>query len=168
MASSFTLFPNDFNIGKDVSGQIADDTGTSRNFIQIGHLLQLRIMQHERLVKTTPITNGGIPLHETIWESGELHFQWQRARGNVEFMTLTAANNFFLLDLRPNFTVNWFVSNKDGSVDSFQAIGCKMTRPELGAFSADKEVSQSQIFAYTQATLVGPNAPALGASPLSF
>lgn len=168
MASSITLFPNDFNIGKDISGQIADDTGNSRNFLQIGHLMQMRIEQRERLIRTVPITNGGIPLLETIWEGGSIHFRWTRARGNMEFMTLQAANNFFLLDLRPNFTINWFISNKDGTTDSFQAIGCKMTRPELGMFSADKEVDQSQTFEFTRATIVGPNAPALGASTLSF
>jgi hypothetical protein len=168
MASSFTLFPNDFNIGKDVSGQILDDTGTSRNFIQIAHLLSVRIEQREHLVRSTPITNGGIPLIETIWEGGSIHFMWQRARGNVEFMVMQAAANFFALDLRPNFTVNWFVQNKDGTVDSFQAIGCKITRPELGTFSADKHVDQSQVFEFTQAKLQGPNAPALGASALSF
>jgi hypothetical protein len=168
MASSIVLFPNDFNIGKDVSGVISDDTGASKSFIEIAHLLQFSVVQHERLVKSTPITNGGIPLIETIWEDGEIHLMWERARGNVEFMVMQAAANFFALDLRPNFTVNWFVQNKDGSQDSFQAIGCKITRPELGKFSADTKVNQSQIFAFTRAFLVGPNAPPLGASALSF
>jgi hypothetical protein len=168
VASSITLVPNDFNIGKDVSGQIADDTGHSRSFIEIGHLLQLSVVQHERLVKSTPITNGGILLIETIWEDGEIHFMFERARGNLEFMVMQAAANFFSLDLRPNFTVNWFVQNKDGSQDSFQAIGGKITRPELGKFSADTKVNQSLTIAFTQATLVGPNAPPLSASPLSF
>ena len=148
MASSFTLFPNDFNIGKDVSGQILDDTGASRSFIQIGHLLQLSIVQHERLVKSTPITNGGIPLIETIWEDGEIHLMFERARGNLEFMVMQAAANFFYLDLRPNFTVNWFVQNKDGTQDSTRRERTQLLTQHAAGRPGEVPHARSQVQPY--------------------
>lgn len=168
MPASFTLFPNDFNIGKDVSGRLYDDSGASKALSQIGHLLESRVELRDTIIRKVPITNGGIPLIETIWEGGSLHLRFTRARGNVEYMTLQAMQNFFQLDLRPNFSFAWRIANKDGSIDQFLGIGMKLTRPDLGRFSGTTDVEQSLTFEATQFKWVGPNAPVGGASPLSF
>lgn len=166
--ATFRLSPNDFNIGKDWSGFIADDSGAIRQFADIGHLLDVRIQIEDRLLTIIPITGGGRPLKETIWHGGVLQTRWTRARGNVEFMTLTAMENYFAANLRPNFTVTFFVANKDGSIDRVLFSGGKLTQPNLGDYSGDKEVEQSIGISFTRGVVIGPNAAAIGASPLSF
>jgi len=168
VATSYTLFPNDFNIGKDATGRLFDDQGNSRNLAQIGHVLSMGVELHETVVRSKPISNGGLVLYETIWEGCELHFRFTRARGNVEFIAMQAMANFFALDLRPNFAFLWNVLNRDGSIDKFQASGLKLQRPNLGTFSAEKDVEQELRFVGQTAQWTGPNQPPLGASPLSF
>jgi hypothetical protein len=164
----FTLFPNDFNIGKDVSGRIFDDTGVSRNLAEIGHLLMFGVELKDSIVKTRPISNGGINLFETLWEGCDIHLRFTRARGNIEYITMQAMANFFALDLRPNYSISWSILDRNGTVDTFLATGLKLTSPNLGSFSGDKDVEQELRFTGQQGQWVGPNQPQLGASTLSF
>lgn len=166
--SNIRLAPNDFNIGKDISGFLADDAGNVRQFADIGHMLELRLEIEDRLIEVIPITGGGVPLKETIWRGGILHLRYTRARGNLEYMALTAMQNFFFRDARPNFSATYFITNKDGSIDRVVFIGGKITRPDLGRFSGEKDVEQGISLSFTQGRIFGPNAPILGASPLSF
>jgi hypothetical protein len=168
--NSFQLVPNDFNIGKDVSGRIYDDSGFSRSLFDFGHVLSVKLELTGRLIRQMPITNGGIPLLETIWEGARVHFRYTRARGNVEFFAVQTMANYFALNLRPNFSFVWFIADKNGSLDSYIASGGKIdpARLDIGDFSGAKDVEQGFSMDFATATIVGPNAPAPGASGLTF
>jgi hypothetical protein len=168
MSTPFNLFPNDFNIGKDASGRIFDDSGNSRNLQEIGHVLSIGGEVKDQMISVKPISFGGVVLYESIWEGIDLHFRFTRARGNVEFMVAQLMENFFNLDARPNFSFLWQVLNRDQSIDQFSSFGMKFSRPNLGTFSADRDVEQELRMTGGRFKIVGANAPSVGASPLSF
>ena len=120
------------------------------------------------MISVKPISYGGVVLYESIWEGIDLHFRFTRARGNIEYMASQLMENFFNLDQRPNFSFLWQVLNRDLSIDQFSAFGMKFSRPNIGTFSADRDVEQELRMTGGRFKIVGPNSPAPGTSPLTF
>ena len=77
-------------------------------------------------------------------------------------------NNYYYLHQLPSFSLVLTVLNRDSSVDEYLFSGMVLTSPTWGSARGDKQVDQEIHFNFQNCKIVSPNAPALGASPLSF
>ena len=168
MSNPILQIPNAFNIGTDVSGVISDVSNlVTRNLDELGHIeeIEARAAQHD--IKITPISRGGIPLFQTLWAGGNGHIKYTRVFGAISYIWVALMNNYYFLHKLPNFTITSTVLNRDASVDEYLFSGVVLTAPTWGTAKGDKQMDQELHFNFQNCTIVSPNAPVLGASPLS-
>ena len=161
---------NNFNIGQDVSIQITDDQGNTRDITDFGHLIDFSWKAETQELKVIPVTNGGRPIYNTIWQGVSGTFKWTRFNNAGQYFVIALMNNFYSLHLLPKFTIQVTVLNHDGSVDSYIATNAVFLNPSMGQFVADKEVMYEMSFkADNFVSAVGaPALPPTQASPLGF
>lgn len=157
------------NVGTDQSSSITDNVfGVNRNLDEFGHLEEFRAKALTKSIEVTPISRGGVHLYRTLYAGAELDIKWARVFGALQYFWTALQNLYFVDHQFITFTINTSVLNRDQSVDEFTFIGCEADMPDLGDFMGTKQVNNELKFKCQQLQMVSPNAPAQGASPLSF
>ena len=144
MATNLTV--NGFNVGTDASVTIRDQFGDVFSADMLGHLMSLESESEDNTIKVTPITNGGVPVYQTLWNgiSGSLMFTRTGPAFNRMVMDLMDA--YHTMGIIPQFTISVDIRNRDTSIDSYLYAGVQFSRPKFGTFHGVKEVDMRMGF----------------------
>ena len=140
------ILPNGYNVGTDAAVTISDAYGDVFTAQQLGLLTDFRSAADSIELKVTPITNGGIPVLQTIWNgvTGSMMFVRQGPAFQAFFLeTILAYHQSGIIQ---QFGISMEVQNRDGSVDEYLLSGVQFTKPDFGNFAAVKEVDMSLAF----------------------
>lgn len=150
---------NGFNVGTDVSFVLQDQFGDVLSAAMLGHLTEFDSESEDVPIKITPITNGGIPIYQTIWNGVRGHMRFSRVNGTFQQIFSDLMSVYFVSGVIPQMTMQAKVRNRDGSVDSYMFVGLQMTRPRFGNFVSTREVDMRVEFrASTMVSLTGVGA----------
>ncbi len=154
MANTAT-YVNGFNVGTDVSFAFADQYGDLFSDDMLGHLTEFSSQSEDNVIKVTPISNGGIPIYQTIWNgiSGRLGFVRTGPAFTQLFIDL--ANAYYQGGIISQFSISANVRNRDGTVDSYLYSGVQFTQPRNGDFRSTREVSLEVGFRASLLTATG-------------
>lgn len=137
---------NSFNIGTDFSATISDDYGDTFPISDLGDLTDVDLTFDMHQLKVTPITNGGIPIYQSIPNGLSGNMTFVRVNGNITSMFTALYQAFYGEGLLPHFTLSIDVLNHGGQVDSYILPGLVFHNPDFGNFSGIQEVSQKLSF----------------------
>lgn len=152
-----------YNIGTDMSVVVSDDHGDVFPLAALGHVMDVETSADDTELKVIPISNGGIPLFQTVWAGGHGKVTFTRLNGNLQRMVIQLMNAYHQVGLIPQFALSTFVLNRDGTVDEFYYTGVQWKTPRFGSFRALKEVDQSLDFTWSNCRAVGGSPPFLAA-----
>lgn len=167
MGNPILLLPNAFNVGQDFSGTISDGTYT-RNLDEFGHLESFNGRALTKKIEVAPISRGGKHLYRTLYAGAEVKIRWARAFAALQYFWTALQNNYFNNHTFTSFVIAGSVINRDGTIDEHLFTGCEVDDPDFGDFEGAKQVNNEMNLRCQQYQVIGPNAPAPGASPLSF
>lgn len=139
------------NTGKDVSVVITDSQGKQYQAAQLGILTHFEVKPNYTLNKTKSIINNGAEFNESIPHGLQVILKFVRYNSGLEDFEANyrqQSNNGTML----SYTVQYQVANRDGSVSSNSVVMCKPHDFNLGAYTADQDVTQSVTFDGTDET----------------
>lgn len=152
-----------FNVGTDAAVVIADAFGDVFPAEALGLLMEFDSESTDRELEAVPISQGGIPVFQTIWAGGRGRMMFTRANGAMSNLVSTLMQAYYNSGLISQFTLSLAVLNRDGSIDDYLYTGVQLSRPRLGNFRSEKEVDMQIEFRWAQLILTASPAPALPA-----
>lgn len=144
-----------FNIGTDLGLAVSDNYGDSFPIDALGHLIDFDSQAASSTIKVIPITRGGIPIFQTVWNGGSGRMQFARSNGNLQAMTLELMAAYHSAGIIPIFSLAASVLNRDNSVDEYLFSGVQWENPNFGNFRALKEVDESLQFMWSTCVKTG-------------
>lgn len=144
-----------YNVGTDIAVAVSDDQGDAFPIDALGHMLDFESEADETEIKIVPVTNGGKPLFQTVWNGGHGKITFARVTGNLQAMILELMAAYHGRGLIPQFAIATAVQNRDGSVDEYLYTGVQWKTPAFGNFKALKEVDQSLGFSWSDCVKTG-------------
>ena len=150
-----------YNIGTDASVVVQDNFGDAFPLDALGHVMDIDTDATDTAIKIVPISNGGIPVHQVVWEGGTGYFSFTRVNGNLNQMILDLMQAYHQNGIIPQFTLSISVMNRDGTVDEYLYTGVQFTKPRFGNFKAMKEVDQRLDFLWSDCIATGGSQPFL-------
>lgn len=156
---------NGYNVGTDVSLSISDSYGDVFPAEALAHITEFDCESDDVEIKVTPISFGGVPIYQTVWNGIRGRLMFARVNGSFQSMVINLMDSYFNLGNIPFFTITETVMNRDGTVDEYMYVGCQWVRPRFGNFRATKEVDMSFDFRAQRAVLTGALTPFLASLP---
>ena len=138
MAAVTTI--NGFNVGTDVTFTLQDQFGDVLSAAMMGHLIEFESQSNDKPIEVTPITTGGVPIYQTVWNgvSGDMRFA--RVNGVFQQVFSDLMSAYYVAGIIPVMTLQTRVRNRDGSVDTYVHTGFQFSKPRFGSFAATREV----------------------------
>lgn len=150
-----------FNIGTDIGVAVTDNFGDSFPIDALGHLMDFDSKADSSIIKITPITRGGKPIFQTVWNGGTGSIQLTRVNGNLQAMTLELMSAYHQTGIIPVFSIQTSILNRDGTIDEYLYTGVQWETPDFGNFRALKEVDQRMAFMWSDCVKTGGAPPFL-------
>ncbi len=135
-----TTIINGFNVGTDVSFVLQNQFGDITPASVMGHLIEFESQSNDKSIEVTPITTGGIPIYQTIWNGITGDMRFARVNGQFQQVFSDLMASYFTAGIIPQMNLQVRVRNRDGSVDSYVYIGFQFRQPRFGAYQAIREV----------------------------
>lgn len=148
-----------FNIGTDASLAVSDNYGDSFPIDALGHLMDFNSKANSSIIKITPITRGGKPIFQTVWNGGSGRISLTRVNGNLQAMILDLMQAYHGSGIIPIFSIQLSILNRDSTIDEYLYSGVQWETPDFGNFRALKEVDQGLAFMWSDCVKTG-GAPA--------
>ncbi|HTI81733.1 MAG TPA: hypothetical protein VL614_14895 [Acetobacteraceae bacterium] len=145
-----------FNVGTDASFVITDNFGDIIMDSDMGYLDDFSTESTDIDLKVTPITTGGVPIYQTIWNGGTGSATYTRFGPTFQQIFMDLMASYYGSGTIPQFALQLDVRNRNGQVDSYQYSGMQFTRPRFGNFRATREVDMR--FGINWATCTGTGA----------
>ena len=139
MANTTTII-NGFNVGTDVNFVLQDQYGDVLSASMLGHLIEFESQSNDKPLEVTPITTGGVPVYQTVWNGITGDMRFARVNGVFQQVFSDLMASYFVAGIIPQMTLQTQVRNRDGSVDTYMHIGFQFSKPRFGSFVATKEV----------------------------
>lgn len=150
-----------YNIGTDIGIAIADNFGDQFPIDALGLLMDFDSKAHSSIIKVTPITNGGKPIFQTVWNGGDGRLSFTRQNGNLQAMVLELMAAYHNSGVIPVFSLAISILNRDGTVDEYLYTGVQFETPDFGNYAAMKEVNNGINFMWSDCVLTGGSTPFL-------
>lgn len=131
---------NGFSVGTDVSFSIMDDYGDVFSEDMLGLMTEFDIRSTDVRMKVTPINNGGIPINQTVANGVRGQMSFVRVSGAFQQMYIDLQNAYYESGTIPQFTIVFYIRNRDGSVDECMITGVQFSDWNFGNFRGTKEV----------------------------
>lgn len=147
-----------YSIGTDASVVVQDNWGDTFPLSDLGHVMDIDTEATDTAIKIVPISNGGIPIHQVVWEGGTGKFMFTRVNANLQQMITDLMQAYHVNGIIPQFTLSISTLNRDGTVDEFLYSGVQFTKPKFGNYKAMKEVDTSLDFVWSQCVSTGGTA----------
>lgn len=157
---------NGFSIGTDISISISDQFGDLFPAESLGHVMEFDSESEDVELKIIPITNGGIPVYQTIWSGVRGRLMFTRTNGALSSMIIGLMTAYHEAGLIVNFGITGTVMNRDATTDEYMWVGVQWVRPRFGNFRATKEVDEQLEFRAQRLISTGGATPFLGNLPI--
>jgi hypothetical protein len=131
---------NGFNVDTDVSFVLQDQFGDLISAGMFGHLIEFESQSNDKTLEVTPITTGGIPIYQTVWNGINGDMRFARVNGAFQQTFSDLMSSYYLAGIIPQMTLQVRVRNRDGSVDTYMFVGFQFSKPRFGSFNATREV----------------------------
>lgn len=156
-----TINGTGYNIGTDIGVSVADNFGDAFPIDALGLMMDFDSTADSSIIKVVPITNGGKPLFQTVWNGGTGKISFTRVNGNLQSMALELMAAYHTLGIIPVFSIAASILNRDGTIDEYLYSGVQWNMPHFGNFAALKEVNQSIDFSWSDCIKTGAASPFL-------
>lgn len=137
-----SVFINGFNVGTDFSATMVNNFGDIFPLEELGNLTEFESESLDKELEVTPISNGGVPIFQTIWGGVRGSIGFARANANLESMVMDLMSAYHDAGVIPQFTLSAAVLNRDGLVDTYTLTGMQLSKPKFGSYTGLKEVDQ--------------------------
>lgn len=144
-----------FNVGTDVRFAIQDQYGDVFTDAMLGHLTSFESESEDVELKITPITTGGLPIYQTIWNGIRGSMTYTRVNTSFQQMFMDMMGAYYSGGIISQFSISASVRNRDGSIDEYLYSGVQFSKPRFGAFHGTKEIDMRVDFRATQVTGTG-------------
>lgn len=144
-----------YNVGTDASVTIADQFGDVFPADLLGHLMEFDSEADDTELKIVPITNGGVPIFQTIPGGYSGNMQFTRVNGAFQAMVAELYGLYHSQGLITQLSISVSVLNRDGSVDEYLFSNCQIKKPRFGNFRHEKEVDMRLGFSASLMTISG-------------
>lgn len=144
-----------FNIGQDVSLVIQSSGGDIVQVSDLGHLMDFDADATDVKLKVIPITNGGLPINQTIPAGWRGSLMFTRVNGALTQFIIDTQNAFFDSGIIQQFSLMASVVNRDSTVDEYLWSGVQFEDGKFGNFRTDKEVDQRLNFTASRLNTTG-------------
>jgi hypothetical protein len=134
---------NGFNLGTDVRFAIKDDFGDVFSDAMLGHLTSFDIRTVDQVVKVTPITQGGVPVNQTVFNGVTGSMRFVRTGPNFSRFVLDLVDAFHDGGIISQLSIAWQVKNRDQTIDQYMITGGQITSPDHGRFAGLREVDMN-------------------------
>lgn len=138
MAGSAVI--NGFNVGTDLSFVLQDQFGDVLSASMLGHLVEFESQSNDKSLEVTPITTGGIPIYQTVWNGITGDMRFARVNGAFQQTFSDLMSSYFIAGIIPQMNLQVRVRNRDGSVDTYLYLGFQFSKPRFGSYQAVREV----------------------------
>jgi len=108
-----------FNVGSDVSFAIMDQYGDVFSEDMLGLMTQFDIRSVDVKMKVTPISNGGIPVNQTIPNGLRGTMTFVRTGPAFSQLYMDLSQGYFTAGIISQMYVMMNIRNRDGSVDEY-------------------------------------------------
>lgn len=152
---------NGFNVGTDARVSITDAFGDLFTDDMLGHLMEFDSESEDVEVKISPITTGGIPIYQTLWNGVRGSMMFTRFNGAMQSMIMELMSAYYTGGLIQQMTGAVYVRNRDNSIDEYLYSGLQISRPRFGNFRSTKEVDMRFDFRAGQVVGTGTLVPFL-------
>jgi hypothetical protein len=127
-------------VGTDVTFTLQDQFGDVMSAAMLGHLIEFESQSNDKPIEVTPITTGGIPIYQTVWNGINGDMRFARVNGVFQQIFSDLMNSYFDAGIIPQMTLQTRVRNRDGSVDTYIHTGFQFSKPRFGSFQSVREV----------------------------
>lgn len=135
-----STFIQGFNVGTDVTFSLQDQFGDVLSAAMMGHLIEFESQSNDKPLEVTPITDGGIPIYQTIWNGVNGDMRFARVNGVFQQVFSDLMASYYTAGIISQMTLQTRVRNRDGSVDTYIHAGFQFSKPRFGSFQATREV----------------------------
>lgn len=150
-----------YNIGTDLGVSVSDNYGDQFPLDALGLVMDFDSKAHSSIIKVTPITNGGRPIFQTVWQGGDGRISFTRQNGNLQSMVTELMDAYHNSGIIPVFSLATSILNRDGSIDEYLYTGVQFETPDFGNFAAMKEVNNGLSFMWGDCVKTGGGSPFL-------
>ena len=138
MATNLVL--QGFNVGSDCSFAIMDQFGDVFSEDMLGLMTQFDIRSVDVKMKVTPISNGGIPVHQTIPNGLRGTMTFVRVGPAFSQLYMALSSGYYSAGVITQMYVMMNIRNRNGTVDEYQLDGVQFSDWDFGDFRGTKEV----------------------------
>ena len=150
-----TVMIQGYNVGTDVAFEVVDNYGDTFIDSSLGYLEDFSTSAIDQALKITPITLGGVPVHQTIWNGGRGSLMYTRFGPAFQQLFMDLAASYHVSGAIPQFTMSVSVRNRDATVDSYLYTGVQFTSPSFGNFRATSPVDMRASFNWSTCQATG-------------
>ena len=144
-----------FNVGTDFSAMLMDNFGDIFPLSQFGLVMDFESESLDRELEVVPISDGGVPLFQTIWAGVRGRISFTRQNGQLQQMISDLMGAYHDFGVIPEFEIAAAVVNRDGSVDEYLYHAVQLSRPHFGDYRAEKEVTMRLEFRASRMVVTG-------------
>lgn len=164
MAQSLFIFQG-FNVGTDFAASVVDNFGDFFPLEALGPLMEFESESMDRELECVPISQGGVPIFQTVWAGMRGRMTFARANAALSSMVIDLMQAYHKFGVIPRFTIAAQVLNRDGSLDEYVYTGVQFGRPRFGNFRSEKEVDTAMEFRASRVLRTGAAVPFLAGVP---
>ncbi len=137
---------SDFNVGQDISVTIISDQGANYSAEALGHLVDIDVDRESEMARVKPCSGGGVVLRMGIPQGVKGKLVFARVNAALERELLAADALWYNSKIKVNFTFQFQIANRDGSVNSYMIPNATVGAGKFLGGKADKEVNQEITF----------------------
>src|ERR1700678_421222 len=108
-----------FNCGTDSRFAVSDNLGDVFMDSDMGYLEDFESQARSQMLTVTPITTGGIPVHQCIWNGGSGRLSYTRFGPSFQQLFMGLMAPYYGTGVIPQFSLAQSVRNRDGSIDEY-------------------------------------------------
>ena len=132
-----------YNVGTDSQITISDQFGDIFPADLLGHVLDFESESEDTELKITPISNGGVPIYQTIPGGYRGKVMLARVNGNMQAMVAELWNAYHNRGIITQLSMAQYVLNRDGTIDEYLWSNMQLAKPRFGNYRHEKEVDMS-------------------------
>jgi hypothetical protein len=144
-----------YNVGTDSNVTISDAYGDIIPADLLGHVMDFEMESEDTELKIVPISNGGVPIYQTIPGGYRGKCSLARVNGNLQAMVAELWNAYHSQGLITQLSISQNVLNRDGTIDEYLWSNVQIAKPRFGNYRHEKEVDMSFDIRASVLTVVG-------------
>ena len=163
----YSVAVNGFNVGSDASVTISDAYGDVFPAEALGHLTDFSWASTDALLTCVPISNGGVPIFQTIWQGVSGSMAFARVNGLYTKLISELMVAYHTQGLITQFSASVEVLNRDGTLDEYLLSNMQIHKNTFGNFRGTKEADFSFQFSASLLSVAGGTSTILTGLPMA-